>query len=129
MPYENWCKHFNGLINNHCEAGVAYATVKDAREAPYQYPCFADNKPATVCELQTFPTAEECAAYEAEVRASIERYMGNIAAHVCPVCHQPIDSYRQIGRCVYVSPCGDRIYQGKLSAAMLAHNQRERIAP
>ena len=36
------------------------------------------------------------------------------AGVTCPWCHMTIEEKEQIGRSVYVKPCGCRLYQGKL---------------
>jgi hypothetical protein len=128
-----WCKNYRGMygpggvVVDTCKAGVAYASVKDETQKPFQYPCFQDDHPKTTCALQQFPTPAEVAAHEAKVRASFDAYMNNIKRHVCPICKKPIIRYQKVGRCVYVDPCGDRLWQGGLTAEMKAHNDARHV--
>lgn len=58
------CKHFSGIMNDTCDAGVAYADVRKVREPKgtgYALPCLADEG-ATTCEKCQFPTPEEVEA-------------------------------------------------------------------
>lgn len=69
------CKHFTGIMNHRCDAGVKYETVR-AERGPgkgYALPCLPDpGDPETVCFLCEFPTAEELAAEEAEHKRRFE---------------------------------------------------------
>lgn len=105
-----WCKHYTGLCNATCAAGVAYADVGLGPGPPTRQlavlPCFQENtSPKVACGKCAFPTAEELAAEEAEDRKRMED-MGTarkaIVAHLggpwkrgtptangaidCPVC-------------------------------------------
>jgi len=51
---------------------------------------------------------------ELEVQAMLDNYLADLDAHVCPQCKASIIQFRQVGRCVYASPCGHRLYQGKV---------------
>lgn len=71
MPRERKprCKHYTGIMNDKCDAGVKYDTVRVERGPGkgYALPCLDDkSEPEAVCFLCEFPTAEELAAEEAE---------------------------------------------------------------
>lgn len=113
MSFENWCKHYTGLMHDTCEAGVRYKDVKDPSDKPLGYPCFKDKGCAHLCSKVEFRTPEEVAQEHEKVRQSLARYLENIANDICPHCEKPIKK-KQIGRCVYGYPCGHRLYQGTL---------------
>jgi hypothetical protein len=114
MSFENWCKHYTGLMNDTCEAGVRYKDVKDPSDQPLGYPCFKDKGCTERCEKASFRTPEEIAEEHDKVRQSLQRYLENIANDICPHCKASIQEKKQIGRCVYSYPCGHRLYQGTL---------------
>lgn len=35
----------------------------------------------------------------------------------CPTCDRPVAGMRQVGRCVYLKPCGHRLWQGRIPKA------------
>lgn len=57
----NTCKHFTGIQNKTCDAGIAYATVRDSTASPYRWPC---TNPAIPCASRVYPTQEEIDAEE-----------------------------------------------------------------
>lgn len=105
------CRHYNGLMNARCDAGVVYETLRD-RGKPLResLPCWIEGI-ALPCADRSFPTEEEAKAQEAESAAFVKEYFASIADGHCPICHKPI-SMEQVGRCVYAKPCGHRLYQG-----------------
>lgn len=34
-----WCRHFTGIQNKVCKAGVKYDDVRDSSTSPYRWPC------------------------------------------------------------------------------------------
>ena len=66
------CKHFSGVQNDRCGAGIAYADFP-----PGALPClprFRDRAPpVTTCEKREYPTPEEIAADAAETIAVLGR--------------------------------------------------------
>jgi hypothetical protein len=87
------CKHFTGSYHNtHCQAGVCYrdvTTEPDRMEGSLlRLACFsrmdrlgssaeqiAEFEKRGTCEKYQEPTAEEIAAYEAEMKAHMDKYM------------------------------------------------------
>lgn len=68
------CRHFTGVQHDTCEAGVAYASVRDTSQpGPYRWPCFAKNGATTSCALVNRPTREEAEAEEAAFKACFAR--------------------------------------------------------
>lgn len=55
-----FCRHFNGLVNDRCDAGIAYLSVKGAPKDSFRskYPC-CDNDSGATCERCVKPTLEE----------------------------------------------------------------------
>lgn len=107
---KDWCKHYNGTVNETCKAGVKYTDVKLLGESgPPSFPCFKDNNPlGATCEKCEFRTPEEVAEMErkqAERFEAIGKARGAIVAHLggpwkkgtpgangvidCPACGKP----------------------------------------
>jgi hypothetical protein len=106
-PGKEWCKHYNGLQNKTCKAGVEYDTVIVGRLTPgFSLPCMQDRNPQCVtCEKCEFPTPEEIAERKAEMErrfATVGKARSAIVEHLggpwkrgmpgvggkitCPVC-------------------------------------------
>jgi len=77
----NRCRHFTGLQNKQCAAGVVYVTVESKDVKGFErFPCFRQGE-SIPCDKRSFPTPEEVAAKVAEREASWERLkLGIIAA-------------------------------------------------
>jgi hypothetical protein len=85
------CKHFTGLQNNVCAAGVAYASVRMNGQFQYRYkyskavythracyPCLGKwNFGGETCDKREFPTREEL---EAEDRSFQEQFANTLKA-------------------------------------------------
>lgn len=116
------CAHWAGLMGpgmvevTTCLCGVRYVDVEADIPKSGQMnrlPCFKKN--GLPCPSQHFRTAEEIVELRTERKASITRYFTKINDDICPQCDRPITLKRQVGRCVYASPCGHRLYQGWLT--------------
>lgn len=103
------CVHFNGMMNDTCEAGVTYADVIDKTTSPRSLPCIQKyNTAGATCDKCQMPTAEQIAESEAEHRKFMEgmtKARAAIVAHCggpwkkgtpdsnghidCPACGQP----------------------------------------
>lgn len=59
-------------------------------------------------------TDEEILDRDARLREQVVLRMQRIADHLCVTCGDRINTYEQVGRCVYGDPCGHRQYQGKV---------------
>lgn len=46
-------------------------------------------------------------------RVRMRHFTQLIAERRCVVCEEPVESYDEVGRCVYADPCGHRQYQGR----------------
>jgi hypothetical protein len=109
------CQYFTGMINDKCEKGIAYESVRETSQAPYRFPCFdADVK--HMCPHHQPYTAEEIEQQEREAAKAFEAFAAMIAgtSDKCPHCGKTIEKKEQVGRCVYGRPCGCRLYQGRL---------------
>lgn len=69
------CKHFNGIQNGKCEAGIPYENFRTPGLSMLNtMPCFQRNEvePCAKCQL---PTAEEIKAYEAECELALKNVL------------------------------------------------------
>ena len=114
MSYEIWCKHFNGIQHDACRVGIKYKDVEVPDSRPRQLPCFKDQGCTERCVQAVFRTPEEVAEKEEESKQALKKFLDNLKNDICPHCHTPIQEKRQVGRCVYASPCNCRLYQGTL---------------
>jgi hypothetical protein len=63
---ESKCIHFNGLMNECCEAGVRYQTVKVKAEKGMRFPC------------KSWQGIEECPVCKGRLRLSHAAYNGHV---------------------------------------------------
>lgn len=111
----DWCRHYNGIGNSKtCDAGVEYESIKDTSVVPFRWHCInADT--AVPCALYAEYTPEEIAEQK---RRAAEFLVGLVAfwdgGDECPQCGATVEDAQQVGRSVYVRPCGCRAGQGKL---------------
>ena len=117
------CKHFNGLINDYCAAGVAYG---DFPGKTTSLPCKAVNNIHT-CDKREYPTAAEIGEYESKVRKCLLQFNKFLRgeSRSCPHCGQTLQSMEEVGRSVY-GACGCRLYQGRLPGWYAAIQAEER---
>lgn len=74
------CKHFNGLQNSACDAGVQYDSVKDeSRKGFGRWPCWREGEELT-CEKRKFLTPEEVEAEVQEIEAATIRLTKGMVA-------------------------------------------------
>lgn len=112
------CRHFNGLIHDQCEVGVTYMKVFQDVRGRRQWPCLCPKISQSCAKFENW-TDEELAQHEAELAA----FLNNLTAfeqrksEACPQCGKHVDNLRQIGRCVYASPCNCRVWQGHVPQA------------
>lgn len=84
---ETSCRHFNGLMNDQCEACVSYQSVRVDGTWKYRYehsktvytlgaayPCIHQEIGNATCPKFELLSAEEVAQEEAEIQKSIERF-------------------------------------------------------
>jgi len=108
-----WCIHFNGIGNDACKLNIPYDTVTDNHKR--KLPCIKQNECSEFCTSAQFPTEQDVAKRVAEINKHVAQYLTTMAeGKVCPQCQRPIESRRQVGRCIYVYPCGHRVGQGNL---------------
>lgn len=105
----NRCKHFSGVHNKTCRAGIAYNDVRAERKLP----CLKSEACPVPCASAEFPTEQEVAERARKDNDAIERYFRLLSSDICPTCEAKIERHQQIGRCVYALPCYHRLYQGK----------------
>lgn len=110
----NWCRHYTGLINDRCEAGVCYANVRlGGREGLGGYPCFKANNCAEECPHASFLTEREVQNKVEHAQQAIVKWATDLRNNVCPHCGHTITQRQKISRSVFAMPCGHRLYQGK----------------
>lgn len=106
--YCGTCKHFTGVQNDTCSAGVAYDSVRRPAPGRLGLPCFRDEAGgAAPCDRRAFPTPEEAEAAEQESERAIRRMAvaraaivketkgrrGVSGAIACPCCEGGTLSY------------------------------------
>jgi hypothetical protein len=90
---------------------------KEGGKTPFEsYPCFLANNSAHKCPLATFRTEEEAKAEIAQAYENLNNFFKKIEEGICPECNREMQP-QQVGPCVYASPCGHRLYQGKVKKA------------
>jgi hypothetical protein len=117
MLRQGVCRFYTGVVNKTCQQGIAYTTFHGQA-----LPCFRPRPPDThaqaICSLRSLPTAEEAAADEARLHAELHdyftTYQGRQERGECGICGIPMRAKVQVGRCIYVEPCGCRVGQGQL---------------
>lgn len=58
----NRCKHFTGLGNKVCKAGIAYKDVIDTSTSPARIPCLKSNNYSSACTHVEYMTPEQALA-------------------------------------------------------------------
>ena len=119
MANHEWCRWYRALaFYETCEKDIAYDSVVDQTARPYRWPCIN-------------PEARgQCVAFEGYTQAEIDQEEKTIAAFVnhmtdfaarrsetCIHCGKTVVQLRQVGRSVYASPCGCRLWQGTIPEA------------
>ena len=115
---KDWCKHYNGLSNKVCSAGVDYhILVGKSRQILRCLPCFAENTSEVIpCQKREWPTDEELVEQQKEisrrlndmvsVRQAIVKQLtdeDNLHHNVgggqidCPACGKGIVNYTYAG--------------------------------
>lgn len=106
------CRHFTGLQNTTCKAGILYATFQ-----PGSRPCIPEhNTGGGCCGCFEVMTDEEAQAKEAEIQKAALSLITSLLEGNCPHCGARVAQEEKIGRSVYARPCGHRLYQGKPGA-------------
>jgi len=77
------CRHFNGIQNEKCEAGLEYPD-------PRELPCLKEGN--AVCEKYSSFTAEELAEQEKEFKRQMDLLMQGLSS----CCEAPIDTTQVI---------------------------------
>ena len=114
---DDWCVHFNGIQNHSCTKGHEYIGFNNGSTYGIvgHLPCI--HAPEDLrCADRVFRTAEELAEQERVSAEKLKKFFAAIDADICPRCARAIETYQQVGRCVYVNPCGHRLYQGRVPA-------------
>lgn len=76
----NKCRHFNGISEKTCKAGVCYDAIADAtKSALERFPCFREGE-STPCEKRDFLSEDEVLARVAEIKESTARTMKAMVA-------------------------------------------------
>lgn len=110
------CRHFNGLQNKACRAGVNIREMVGGSEFGWalRMPCTGNAGAEVVeCPLLSRWTKGEAAAIEKLRRQAIAKFMDDLAAKLCPNCGKNYEGVKR-GPCVYCEHCDSRLYQGSL---------------
>ena len=110
----DWCRHYQG-VGKICKAGVdpRSVMVQMPLTGTQKYPCFESDGVPSACPHCSYLTPEERQATKEASAAAVVKYLADLDANRCPFCNAVIAKRDQVGRCVYASPCGHRLYQGK----------------
>lgn len=83
---QNKCKHYNGTINDRCDAGVAYADVRVSRGEGkgFDFPCLLDRCDGTSCDKREFYSEAEI---DAQIEETNRRFEGTMLARQAIVAH------------------------------------------
>lgn len=110
----NRCVHFNGVMNDECDAGVNYHGLMGTGFGCFAHmPCFNDEATPTPCSKATFPTERQARQQVGEHARHVEEFIKQLNSSTCPICKVQVKQ-RQVGPCVYGS-CGHQLYQGKVN--------------
>lgn len=114
MANKDWCRHYNGIPNKTCKAGMSYDAVRDTSSKPARWPCINADA-VTACPWFEHYTDEEIEKTDRAVSQFLEgiEALSSGKSDVCPHCGKQITSMRQVRRCVYAS-CGCRLWQGTI---------------
>ena len=108
------CKHFTGIQNDCCKAGIEYSSVRDiSGPGMARWPCLhmVNRDPATtVCPKRQDKSSEDWDREEAALSEALSRFDESIAAGKCAACGADAEPSRVIGRCRYAA-CGHRMGQ------------------
>jgi hypothetical protein len=94
----NWCRHWNGILNPACRAGVPYLML--GNDPPKTWPC--NRAGGGTCIHRSMPTQEEVNIYMDKMNASVARDLeimksippGASGKMPCPNCRSTIIWYR-----------------------------------
>jgi len=112
------CVHFTGTQHDRCDAGVRYMDVRDnrTREEGWTlatcFPCLPDGEANTKCAKRQYATSEEAEQAAAARESAFTRFVDRMTTGVCQ-CGVEATGARQVGRCVYLKPCGHRAGEGE----------------
>lgn len=110
----NRCVHFNGVMNDKCDAGVNYhGLLGDGFGCFAHMPCLNDEASTVTCIKATFPTEQQARQQVEEHDKHIQEFIEQLNNSICPICKIEVRQ-RQVGPCVYGS-CGHRLYQGRVN--------------
>ena len=70
---DNWCKHYNGTMNETCKVGVKYDSIKDTSQKPYRWIC---------TDLDATATCPSCARKTLEEIAERKKYLNDRLAYL-----------------------------------------------
>lgn len=108
------CRHFTGVQNDTCAAGVAYREVRDVSQPGMaRWSCLTTigRTPAsTTCPSRSLLSRAEQDEKEARIMKAIIDAATAIAAGKCHVCGAAAEPTTRVGRCLYAR-CGHRIGQ------------------
>lgn len=108
--FRDRCRHFNGIQNKTCTAGVAYDSVTGDGGALRVFPCLDVGKGTSgSCALRSLLTQEEHTEQVRELEAAAKA-LSATASGKCHVCGADAEPSRVVGRCKYAA-CGHRVGQ------------------
>lgn len=115
MSTSNHCRHFTGLQNETCQAGIVYETVRPAAGPLLAgWPCLGNGG----CDQFEPYTDEELAEQDRELEQFLARLVlfQSHEIDACPHCDKHVAVLHKVGRCTY-GDCGCRLWQGNIPVA------------
>ena len=85
------CRHFNGILNDACKAGVRYQDVEKADKGPHPHPCASNNEHGH-CSLFEARTDADIDERERSITRSLELTRRGLSS----CCEAPLDESQVI---------------------------------
>ncbi len=117
------CRHFTGVMDTECKAGVNYhELVGDGVGCWNRLPCIRPvDGDVVLCPLKATYTPDELVALQQETDAAIAQMLTRLATGLCVECGEQPDHMVQVGRSYYAEPCRHRQGQGSAKAWNTKH--------
>lgn len=117
------CVHFNGVMNDECDAGVNYhGLLGDGVGCFAHMPCLSDKQSSVTCSRAQFLSESEARAKVDAHEVHIQEFIQQLNNSICPTCKVEVKQ-RQVGPCVY-GTCGHRLYQGTVNPEFAYEEKR-----
>lgn len=109
------CKHFNGIMNKVCLAGVLYESVRNEKGSLSDrnvYPCFEGTDCEIVCLKREWMTQEDVEEREKDIANHVQKMVENSRNGGCMICGEQVEYMIQVHQAMYAHPCNHRMGVG-----------------